>query len=168
MVVLVLLRGLEMLVADLSLAHVPVEVAFVARGRAGVHLHDYARKRAQKIPVVRDEHERAVVRLEELLQPVDGRQVEVVRRLVEQQEVRLGCEDSRKLGAHPPPARERRERLLELLRREAESAKCDLHASLDVVAAKVFEARLQLSVPLHLLRVGEVRLELRHLGLHLG
>ena len=89
MVILVLLRGEQMLITDLALIQIVIEIALVARRRARIHLDDDVRQRAQKIAVVGDEHQRAVIRLQELLQPVDGRQVQVVRRFVQQQEVGL-------------------------------------------------------------------------------
>ena len=168
MVVLVLLRRLEVLVPDLALRHVVVEIPLVARRSPCVHLDGDARESPQEVAVVGDEHERAVVRLQELLQPVDRGEVEVVGRLVEEQQVRLGREDPRQLGAHAPSAGERPERLRELVRREAEASERDLDARLDVVSAEVLELRLQLSVAPHLRGVREVALELLHLGLHLG
>ena len=150
-VVLVLLRGDEVLVAHLALAEVPVEVALVARARAGVHLHDDARERLEQVAVVRDEHERAAVELEVALEPVDGGEVEVVGRLVEQEEVRLARKHARELRAHAPAAGEGRERLRELLHGEAERG-------------------LHLAVLLQHLRLArvEARLECLHLRLKLA
>ena len=167
MVVLVLLRGLQVLVAHLALGEVVVEVALVARRRPRVDLDDDVRQRPQEVAVVRDEHERAVVGLQELLQPLDGRQVEVVRRLVQQQEVGLRREDARELRAHTPATGERLERLGEVLGREAEAAERDLHARLDVVAAQMLELRLKLAVAPHLHGIREVGLQRLHLCLHL-
>ena len=167
-VVLVLLRGLEMLVADLALFHVPVQVPLVPRHGPRVHLHRDACERPQEVAVVRNQHERAVVRLEVLLEPVHRRKVEVVGWFVEKKEVRLRREHTGQLRAHAPASREGLERLRELFRREAEASERHLDARLDVVAAEVLELGLELAVALHLDRVGEVGLQLGHLGLHLG
>ncbi len=166
--VLVLLGRLEMAVADLPLLEVVVQTALVARHRAGVHLDRDGGQRAQEVAVVRNEHERPFVRLQELLQPLHGGQVEVVRRLVQEKQVRTRRQDARKLGAHAPAARETHERLLEVFRRETQPAQGDLDARLDVVSAQVLEFRLEFAVALQLRRVREVRLERRHLRLHLG
>ena len=166
-VVLVRLRLDELLVAHLALAQVPVEVALVARARAGVYLHDDACERLEQVAVVRDEHERAAVELEEALEPVHGGEVEVVGRLVEEQEVRLAREDARELRAHAPAAGERRERLRELLHGEAESAERHLHARLEVVAAEVLERGLHLAVLLQHGRLARVEARLKRLHLRL-
>ena len=169
MVVLVLLRLEKVLVAHLALAQVPVEVALVARAGAGVHLHDDVRQRAQQVAVVGDEHERTAVLLEELLQPVDGGQVEVVGRLVQEEEVRLGGQYAAQLGTHPPAARKARERLRELLDGEAEAAEGHLHARFEVVAAQMLERGLHLAVFVQHLRVAgiEAFLQGAHAGLQL-
>ena len=155
-VILVLLGGLQVLVPDLALLHVPVEIALVARRSAGIDFDRDVRQRTQEIAVVGDQHQRSLIRLEVLLEPVDGGEVEVVGRLVEEEEIGLGREHARQLRAHAPAAGKRLERLRELLRRKTEAAERDFHASLDVVAAEMLELRLQLAVALHLGRVCKI------------
>ena len=76
--------------ADLRLRHHHLVVAAGVRDDGlvidvgGVRGH-----RVQKVPVVRDGDQRAVVAGQEILQPVDGVEIEVVGRLVEQQRLRL-------------------------------------------------------------------------------
>ena len=155
-VILVLLGGLQVLVPDLALLHVPVEIALVARRSAGIDFDRDVRQRTQEIAVVGDQHQRSLIRLEVLLEPVDGGEVEVVGRLVEEKEIGLGREHARQFRAHAPAAGKRLERLRELLRRKTEAAERDFHASLDVVAAEMLELRLQLAVALHLGRVCKI------------
>ena len=132
-----------MLVADLPLAKVVFEVAFVPDGRARVNFHDDVGEGPQEKPVVGDEHESSVVGLEELLQPLHRRKVEVVRRLVEEEEVGPRCKHPRKLGAHAPAAGKRGERLSERVSREAEASEGDFHPRLDIVASEVLELGLK-------------------------
>ena len=155
MVVLVLLGGEQMLVAHLALPEIPVEIAFVPRGGFGIHFDDYVGERPQQIAVVRDQHQRTPVLLEVALQPVHRRKVQIVGRLVEKQKVWFGSEDAAQFRAHPPTARERRERFRELVGGEAKSAERDLDARLQVVAAEVLEFRLHLAVFLEQLFLAE-------------
>ena len=155
-VILVLLGGLQVLVPDLALLHVPVEIALVARRSAGIDFDRDVRQRTQEIAVVGDQHQRSLIRLEVLLEPVYGGEVEVVGRLVEEKEIGLGREHARQFRTHAPAAGKRLERLRELLRRKTEAAERDFHASLDVVAAEMLELRLQLAVALHLGRVCKI------------
>ena len=63
-------------------------VARPAREPAAVEFQDAGRHFAEQGPIVRDEQQRAAVAQQEILQPADGVDVEVVGRLVQQQEVR--------------------------------------------------------------------------------
>jgi len=56
---------------------------------------------------VGDEHERAAIVDQEVLEPGYGFDVEMVGRLVEEERVRLSDERSRQQHTTPPPARER-------------------------------------------------------------
>ena len=78
MVILVLLGGLQVLVPDLALLHVPVEIALVARRSAGIDFDRDVRQRTQEIAVVGDQHQRSLIRLEVLLEPVDCGKVKIV------------------------------------------------------------------------------------------
>ena len=117
---------------------------------------------------MRNEHERPVVALQELLQPLDGGEVEVVRRLVQEEQVGLRGEDAGELDAHAPAPGEREERLVEGIRRKAQPAERDLDARFHVVAAQMLEPLLKLAVAAHLLGVGEVVRERRHFALDLA
>ena len=55
---------------------------------AAVEFQDAGRHFAEQGPIVRDEQQRAAIAQQEILQPADGVDVEVVGRLVQQEEVR--------------------------------------------------------------------------------
>ena len=64
-----------------------------------VDVGDVRADAVQEVPVVRDDDERAFVAAEKLLQPVDRVEVQVVRRLIEQQRLGLAVEGLRQ--EHP-------------------------------------------------------------------
>ena len=69
---------------------------------------------------MRDDEHRAAVAAEPALEPRDGVEIEVVGRLVEQEEVGLLREDDAEVQPTALAAGERRDRPLEIGRREAE------------------------------------------------
>ncbi len=71
---------------------------------------------------MRDENHRRVERLQLLLEPLQVLDVEVVRRLVEQQQVGIAGERAGQRGARQLPAGEGRQRPVEIALREAEAA----------------------------------------------
>ena len=76
--ILILLRRFKMLIAHLALGYVEVEIALIARNSPRIDLKRYIRKRAQKVAIVRDEHQRPFVCLQEFLQPLHCRKVKIV------------------------------------------------------------------------------------------
>ena len=81
------------------------------------------RDRVEQRAVVRDEQHRAGERVERRLERLAALEVEVVRRLVEDEEVRARGDDEREREPPPLAARERADRLLVLLpAREEEAA----------------------------------------------
>ncbi len=79
--------------ADLRLGHHHLVVsAGVGNDGLVVDVGSVRGDAVQKVPVVRDGNERAVVAVEKILKPVDGVEIEVVRGLVEQQRFRLAKE----------------------------------------------------------------------------
>ena len=88
----------------------PQERRVVARPRgqaAAIDLDDARRQPLQECPIVGHEHDRAGVLREKFLEPVDGVEVEMVGRLVEQQQIRLRDQRARQQHAAPPAARQR-------------------------------------------------------------
>jgi hypothetical protein len=84
---------------------VAVEAAIDAAGHAAIQPDQRARERREQPPVVADEHQAGAKTTEFGLQPLDGRQVQMVRRLVEEQEVGLGGEDAGQGRTAPLAAR---------------------------------------------------------------
>src|SRR5262249_56765279 len=58
-----------------------------------------AERASHKPPIVADQHERTAIGGQRCLEPFDGREVEVIGRLVEQQDVGSGCQNVSKGGA---------------------------------------------------------------------
>ena len=98
-------------VALLALAVVGAVVA-PERGQAPVaQLPDAGHRRIEEGPVVRRDEERPAAPAEVLLEPLERVEVEVVRRLVEQEEVRIGDDEASQRGAGLLAARDRGRRL---------------------------------------------------------
>jgi hypothetical protein len=86
-----------------------------------VEVQDPGDRRVEQREIVADDDERASVRREEAHQPVFGVAVQVVRGLVEQQDVRAGEEDPCELEPPPLPTRERGDRQVQAVLRQAEA-----------------------------------------------
>ena len=84
---------------------------------------------------MRDQEQRARVAAQPVLEPQHGVEVEVVRRLVEQQQVRAAHQRLREVEAHAPAAGEARHRLRLLRLREAEAGEQRRRARARAVAA---------------------------------
>ena len=68
----------------------------------------------QKAPVVGDEHDGALECIDLLLQPVNGGDVEMVGRLIEEQDVGLYDQGARQCGTPTPAARQGRKSLISI------------------------------------------------------
>ena len=134
--------------AGLALHQEVVVVAVVQRDRAAGQLRDGGDHAIQEVTVVRDDDHAALVGGEKVLQPLQRLQVEMVRRLVEQQEIGAQEQQTGQGGAHAPPARVLGEWPVRAVRREAEPAQDDLGLGLEPVAAQRLEAVLDLAVGL--------------------
>ena len=124
--------------------------------------------------VVGDEKHGAVVAREELLEPTDAFEVEVVGRLVEKQQVRVAQQQLGEGDAHLPAAREVTGGLVEVLHGKAEACQDLPCARLQLVSAEPLEAVLRRAVALEQtvelvagFRLGDLALELAHAALHL-
>ena len=154
----------------LGLQPPPVRVAaLVVAAAAAVDLEHPGRDRLQEPAVVRDEHDARVEAVQMLLEPLDGRRVEVVGRLVQQQQIRLGGERPRQRCPRQLAARERPQLAVEVGGREPEAARHPLQARAPAVPAGPVERPLGGVVAAHHGRVGLARghapLELGELGL---
>ena len=128
----------------------------------------------QKEAIVADQDDRVRIRVQVRFEPVARLEIEVVRRLVEQEQVRLAEQQLGQRDAHLPSAGERFGRPLEVGRREAEALQHGRRLELDRVAVVQAEAILQVAVAReHVVvlgdgnrRVAEPGFEGVHLRLH--
>ncbi len=104
------------------------------------------RDRFEEPAVVRDEDDGGVDRLQLALEPFEAGDVEVVRRLVEEQEVWVAAERACQRGARQLAAGERCRAAGRGRRREAEAAGDRVEPLAPGVAARVLEPRLRLAV----------------------
>ena len=95
---------------------------------------------------MRDENDRRVDRLELALEPLEVLHVEVVRRLVEEEEIRASRKSARERRARQLSAGERAERPVELVVGEAEAAHRRCGAIAPGPSARVLEPGLRLRV----------------------
>ena len=101
---LVFVGGEQLLLAGLALDEVFVVVAAIADELALADFHDAADELVQKLAVVRDDQDRAGITLQIFLEPEQRLEVEMVRRFVEQQQVRL-LRRAAARGARASPSR---------------------------------------------------------------
>ena len=94
-----------------------------------------------------DHDDGAVVVAQIVLEPAEGLEIQVVRRLVEEEERGGLEEEARQRGAHPPAPRELHERPREVDVAEAEPGQDDPRLGLEPVAAERLEAVLEIPVP---------------------
>src|SRR5579859_3863534 len=92
------------------------------RRAAGDELHRRRRHSFEEPPVVRDEDHRGVDRLQLALEPLEALDVEVVRRLVEEEQVGVAAEGARERRARQLAARERPQLPVEVVVGEAQTA----------------------------------------------
>ncbi len=146
------------------------EVLVVARILAQPSLIDLddPRHHAVEQPAVmaHDDHGAGELLGEEGLEPLPSLDVEVVRRLVEQQQIRLLEQQPREAEPRLLPARERADLLRELRVGEAEAVQRRVDLVVDRVAAERLDARLDLRLPLEqaIEPVGILALRSRHRG----
>src|SRR5262249_50688084 len=103
--------------------------------------------RLEEPAVVRDEDDPRVERRQLGLEPFEAGDVEMVRRLVEQQQIGIAAESARKRGARQLAARERVEHAIEVGIAEAQAARARAAAVAPGVPSGVLEPRLRLRVP---------------------
>ena len=88
---------------------------------------------------MRDQQQRAAVVREPALEPHHGVEVEMVGRLVEQQQVRAADQRAREVEAHAPAAREIRDRAVEVGRRRSRARPETRRAGARTVTVDAFE-----------------------------
>ena len=159
-------------VALLPLAVVGAVVA-AERGQAAVaQLPDPGHGRVEERPVVGGDEQRAAASPEVLLDPLERADVEMVRRLVEEQQVRVGDDEPGERGAGLLAARQRRRRPDPVARLESQAGQRLVDALVDGVPAEDLELVLEVGVAalldaMLLLVSGELgrdRVEMRRAG----
>ena len=173
LLVLLALCLAERLEARLVLHEIVAVVADVVGERAQREIRNPGDDGVEKEPVVADEDDRMRIRVQVFLQPVARLEIEMVRRLVEQQQVRLAEQQLRERDAHLPAPGKRLRRTLEVGRLETEALEHRRRLQLDAVALAQPELILQIAVAMEhrvVLGLGDGRvaqpvLERVHLGL---
>jgi hypothetical protein len=119
------------------------------RRAARFELEHRVRHGLEEPAVVRDDQDPGVEPLQLALEPFEALDVQMVRRLVEEQQVGVAAECARKRGARQLAAGKRLEAPVEMLVAKAEAAQHRRRALTPVVAARVLEACLCLAVAAH-------------------
>jgi hypothetical protein len=144
-----LLLATVLVVLTLLEVVLPGHVVEVDLGAVGIEVEHLVDTALEQLDVVADHHQSPAEVRQELAQPHDGVGVEVVRRLVEQQDVGAGEDDPGELDAPPLTARKGLELLAEQAVIDAETS-CDLGSlGLGRVAAGGMEGGIGLLVALH-------------------
>ena len=115
-------------------------VARPGRHAPAIDLEDAGGEPLQECAIVRDEDDRARVVGQEVLEPRDRVDVEMVRRLVEEQEVRLRHERPREQHPPAPPARQRVD---DGVGRQTQPGEDELHPLLEAPAVAFFQFMLE-------------------------
>src|SRR5258706_213819 len=119
------------------------EVARVALELAVLELVDRVDRVLEQAPVVADDEHGALQVLDPLLDPFDAREVEVVRGLVEQQEIGAGDEHARERDPALLAARERGGLALPELRAQADAREHDFDVALGIPVRDGLELLVQ-------------------------
>ena len=98
----------------------------------------------EEVPVVGDQHQRALVALEPLLQPDDGVQIQVVGRFIQQQQIGATQQRLGQVQAHAPAAGETSHRRVELIAAKAQAVQQLGGARANAVGAYGVEPAVQL------------------------
>ena len=138
-------RGLPLRLAELPLALVEVVVAGIGDELAAVDLDDPVHDPVHEIPVVAGHQQRRRTGPEELLEPQDRFDVQVIRRLVHQQHVGFAEEHFRHRDAHLPAAGQRPRVAVDRGVLEAQPVEDLAGARFELVAAAVLVLLLHLA-----------------------
>ena len=124
----------------LLLAQEGLIVAGPGGQRAAIELDDPGRQPLQERAIVRDEDDRTGVLGEKGFEPLDRRDVEVIRRLVQQEHIRLRDQRAREQDTAAPPTRQGVD---DGVRRQAEMRQDEFDPLLYAPAVPLFELVLQ-------------------------
>ena len=129
-----------------ALAVVGRVVAPEGRDPALTELPDARHGGVQEGAVVRGDEQRPGPAPEVLLEPLEGAEVEVIGRLVEEQELGIGDDEAGQGGPRLLPARQRRRRPPDVSRAEAEAGERGVDPLVERVAPQDVEAVLEVGV----------------------
>ena len=102
---------------------------------AVLDVDDAVDDRIEEVAVVRNQHQRALIALEPLLQPDDGIQIQVVGRFIEQQQIGAAEQGLGQVQAHAPATGEATHRRVELIAPKAQAVQQLGGAGADAVGA---------------------------------
>ena len=118
-------------------------IAQVAAGDAPLGLDDLIADPIEEGPVMADDHQGTGLADQVVLEPLDRLDVQVVRRFVQQQQVRLLEEHLAQGNPHLPAARVVRHELLGPLRGEADGGQQLVDAGIELIAMEALKSALQ-------------------------
>ena len=135
--------------AVLTLLEVRRVRAAVEFGTAERHLEQGIAGTVQEVAIVGDNHGRALPLAELTLEPLHGRDIEVIGGLVQQEHVGLREQQARQIGTRALPAGEMIERHVEIRLGETQAGEHLLDAIVIQVAAEALEVLLEPAVFFH-------------------
>ena len=135
-----------LLEAPLALDEERVVVALEAVELAISQLHNLTREAVQEHPVVAHDHVRALILLQEALEPLDGVEIEMVGGLVEEEQVGVPQQHSRQHRAALLSAAEFDQGPIQIVLAEVESLQHLLDPGIERVSALAFQPFLQAGV----------------------
>ncbi len=145
--------GLALLGIDGAGALVKIVIAGVAAHLPAVDLDDLFHDAIHHVAIVAGHHHRSGIVAQELLQPQDRFQIEIVGRLIQEERIGRLQENARQRHAHLPAARQLAHVVDHLIGRQPQAGEDGVRARLQLVAAELLIARLHLAEALdHLLR----------------
>ncbi len=127
----------------------PVPGAREVEAAPALELEHRGRHRLEEPAVVGDEHDGGIDRRQLALEPFEALDVEMVGRLVEQEQIGVAGERAAERGSGQLAARERRELAVEIVVAEPEAAEHRRRAVAPVPAAGMLEPRLRCAVAAH-------------------
>ena len=162
---------LLLLLVQRALLLVEFVIAGIGRQRPAVDLHHLVDDAVHELAVVRGHQQRAFIAFQELLQPDQAFEVEMVARLVQQHGVGPHQQNARQRHAHLPAAGQRADIAVHHFLAEAQARQHFARPPLQRIAVELLEAVLHLAVArddvVHVVgarRIGHRGFELLHLG----
>ena len=165
--------GLLLLFVQRALLFVELVIAGIGRKRTAVDLDDLVDDAVDELAVMRGHQQRALVSLQELLQPDQAFQIEMVARLVQQHHVGPHQENARQRHPHLPAARQRADVAFHHFLAETETRQRLTRAAIEGIAVEFLEAVLHLAIArddlvhvIRAIRIGHRSLEFPQLARH--